>query len=82
MLILIVVLAVVVFLAGVAVLALVVTGIHAEERHMTLTCGPEWPRTLASAASRPVLGVYVRRPQKAPHREPEDSAPLTRVGGQ
>lgn len=81
MMILIVVLASAVFLAGAAVLAVIVGGIRAEERRMTLTCGPGWPRSLASAVSRRILGVYVRRPKDAPDRESEDSARLTRAGG-
>ncbi len=68
------------FLAGAAILTVIVAGVRAEERHMTLTCGPEWPRTLASAVSRRILGVYVRRPQEAAYREPDD-APVSRVGG-
>jgi hypothetical protein len=71
----------VVFLVAVAVLAMVVAGIRAEERHMTLTCGPERPRTLASAVSRRILGVHIRRPQKAPDGESEDAARFSKVGG-
>lgn len=80
MVIFIVILASAVFLAGATILAIVVAGIRAEERHMTLTCAPERPRTLAGAVSRRILGVYARRPQKAPHPE-DDSARITSAGG-
>jgi hypothetical protein len=36
------VLASTVFLASAAILAVIVVGIHAEERHATLTRGPDW----------------------------------------
>lgn len=57
-----VVVAVIVAVAGLSALALlvlVVAGIHGEERHMSLT---GTPRTRTAAVTRRVLGVCVRVP--------------------
>ena len=56
-------LAIVAFLIGLGVLALLVlvlTGIHHEERHMSLTGAP---RTRTEAVTRRLLGVGVRTPE-------------------
>lgn len=81
MMILIFVLASAVFLAGAAILAMVVAGIRAGERHMSLTSGPERPRTLTDVVSRRILGVYARRPQNPQNPQADGSARITRAGG-
>ena len=56
-------LAIVAFLIGLgelALLVLVLTGIHHEERHMSLT---STPRTRSGAVTRRLLGVGVRTPE-------------------
>jgi hypothetical protein len=52
------------------VLVLVLVGIHAEERHMSLTSGP---RTCAGSLARRLTGASVRRPQQPPHCRYEDT---------
>jgi uncharacterized membrane protein YqjE len=62
----VVILAIVAFLTGLGVLALLVlvlVGIHDEERHMSLTSAP---RTLIGAITRHLTGVGVRIPEPRP----------------
>jgi hypothetical protein len=69
-------LAIVALLIGLGVLALLVlvlTGIHDEERHMSLTSAP---RTRIGAVTRRLTGVGVRTPQARPgHDQDPDSDP-------
>ena len=62
-----------VFLSGATVLALLIlllVGIHTEERHMSLTSGP---RTCAGSLARHLTGVGVRRAHQAPRCRREDT---------
>jgi hypothetical protein len=57
--------------AGVlALLVLLLIGIRAEERHMSLTSGP---RTCTASLARRLTGAAVRRPQQTPHCRHEDT---------
>ncbi len=65
--ILLVILLTAVFVIGLGVLALLVlllVGIRAEERHMSLISGP---RTRAGSLARRMTGACVRRRQRVPH---------------
>ena len=56
-----------------ALLVLVLVGIHDEERHMSLTSAP---RTRIGAVTRRLTGVGVRTPQAGPGKDQDpDSSP-------
>ena len=56
-----------------ALLVLVLVGIHGEERHMSLTSAP---RTRIEAITRHLTGVGVRTPETGPgHGQDPDSCP-------
>ena len=56
-----------------ALLVLVLVGIHDEERHMSLTSAP---RTRIGAVTRHLTGVGVRTPEAGPGNDQEpDSSP-------
>ena len=60
-------------LSVVALLVLVIVGIHHEERHMSLTSAP---RTRIGAITRHLTGVSVRSPGAAPAKDHDpDSCP-------
>jgi hypothetical protein len=69
-------LAIVALLIGLGVLALLVlvlAGIHDEERHMSLTSAP---RTRIGAVTRRLTGVGVRTPEAGPGKDQDpDSSP-------
>jgi hypothetical protein len=68
-------LAIVALLIGLGVLALLVlvlVGIHDEERHMSLTSAP---RTRIGAVTRQLTGVGVRTPQAHPGNDQEPDSP-------
>ena len=70
---LIVILTAAVLLIGLSVLGLLLlllAGIHGEERRMSLISAPP---THVGALSRRMLGVYVRRPRKAPRCQYQDT---------
>ena len=50
-----------------ALLVLVLVGIHDEERHMSLTSAP---RTRIGAVTRRLTGVGVRTPERRPRHRP------------
>jgi hypothetical protein len=68
-------LAIVALLIGLGVLALLVlvlAGIHDEERHMSLTSAP---RTRIGAVTRRLTGVGVRTPQAGPGKDQDPDSP-------
>ena len=68
-------LAIVALLIGLGVLALLVlvlVGIHDEERHMSLTSAP---RTRIGAVTRRLTGVGVRTPQADPGKDQDPDSP-------
>ena len=68
-------LAIVALLIGLGVLALLVlvlAGIHDEERHMSLTSAP---RTRIGAVTRRLTGVGVRTPQADPGKDQDPDSP-------
>ena len=68
-------LAIVAFLIGLgelALLVLVLTGIHHEERHMSLTGAP---RTRTEAVTRRLLGVGVRTPEAGRGKDQDPDSP-------
>ena len=68
-------LAIVALLIGLGVLALLVlvlAGIHDEERHMSLTSAP---RTRIGAVTRRLTGVGVRTPEAGPGKDQDPDSP-------
>ena len=68
-------LAIVALLIGLGVLALLVlvlAGIHNEERHMSLTSAP---RTRIEAVTRRLTGVGVRTPEAGPGNDQDPDSP-------
>lgn len=68
-------LAIVALLIGLGVLALLVLvliGIHDEERHMSLTSAP---RTRIEAVTRRLTGVGVRTPEAGPGKDQDPDSP-------
>ena len=68
-------LAIVALLIGLGVLALLVlvlVGIHHEERHMSLTSAP---RTRIEAVTRRLTGVGVRTPEAGPGNDQDPDSP-------
>ena len=67
------VVALLIALGVLALLVLVLVGIHAEERHMSLTSAP---RTRIGAITRHLTGVGVRTPAASPSKDQDpDSCP-------
>jgi hypothetical protein len=68
-------LAIIALLIGLGVLALLVlvlAGIHNEERHMSLTSAP---RTRIEAVTRRLTGVGVRTPEAGPGKDQDPDSP-------
>ena len=64
--------ALVIGLGVLALLVLVLVGIHDEERHMSLTSAP---RTRIGAITRHLIGVGVRTPEAGPGTDQDPGSP-------